>query len=166
MGSVPEDWSPHVILSLTFWLNSHLEYGGSSSLLIMPGLLRSDRGGLSVSSPLGGWKDTCSLHRWHKFLVLKLIGFPCKPSYLASFLYWIFSLSYPYVTTLYIFNSIVSWWPKLSPLRIPWIHQGWTPAVNYSSCILYNHQQNIFINVQERNYFAIFLDVTLENSYL
>ena len=47
-----ETWSPCVVLSLTFRLNSHLECGGSSSLLIMPGLLRSDRGGLSVS--MGG----------------------------------------------------------------------------------------------------------------
>ena len=43
-------------------------------------------------------------------------------------LHWISSLSHPYLTTLYIFNSIVSWSPKPSPLRIPWIHQGWTPA--------------------------------------
>ena len=66
-----KDWSPHVILSLTFWLNSHLERGGSSSLLIMPGLLRSDRGGLSVSSPSGEWEDACGLCRWHKFLILE-----------------------------------------------------------------------------------------------
>ena len=66
-----KDWSPHVVLSLTFWLNSHLESGGSSSLLIMAGLLRSDWGGLSVSSTSGEWKDACSLHRWRKFLVLK-----------------------------------------------------------------------------------------------
>ena len=63
MGSVPEDWSPHVILSLNLWLSSHLERGGSSSLLIMPGLLRSDRGGLSVSSPSGEWEDACGLRR-------------------------------------------------------------------------------------------------------
>ena len=66
-----KDWSPHVVLSLTFWLNSHLEHGGSSSLLIMPGLLRSDRGGLSVSSPLGERQDACGLRRWRKFLVLE-----------------------------------------------------------------------------------------------
>ena len=45
-------------------------------LLIMPGLLRSDRGGLSVSSPLGEWKDACSLHKWCKLLVLKFYWFP------------------------------------------------------------------------------------------
>ena len=50
-------WSPHVVLSLTFWLNSHLEREGSSSLLILPGLLRSDRGGLSIFSPSGERKD-------------------------------------------------------------------------------------------------------------
>ena len=56
------------------------------------------------------------------------IGFPRKPSYSASFLHWISLLSYPYLTTLYIFNSIISWSPMPSPLRIPWIHRGWTPA--------------------------------------
>ena len=66
-----KDWSPHVVLFFTFWLNHHLECGGSSSLLIMPGLLRSDQGGLSVSSPSGEREDACSLCRWCKFLVLK-----------------------------------------------------------------------------------------------
>ena len=56
------------------------------------------------------------------------IGFPCKPSYSASFLHWISSLSYPHLTTLYIFNSILSWSLMPSPLQIPWIHQGWTPV--------------------------------------
>ena len=65
-----KDWSPHVARSLTFWLN-YLERGGSSSLLIMPGLLRSDRGGLSVSSPSGEREDTCGLRRWCKFLALE-----------------------------------------------------------------------------------------------
>ena len=59
-----------------FWLNSHLERGGSSSLLIMPGLLRSDRGGLSVSSPLGERKDACGLRKWCKLLVLKFYWSP------------------------------------------------------------------------------------------
>ena len=126
-------WSPHVILSLTFWLNSHLEHGGSSRLLIMPGLLRSAWGGLSVSSPSGELEDACSLRRWRKFLVWNFIGFPRKPSYSASFLHWIFSLSYPYLITFYIFNSIVSWSLKPSPLRNPWIHWGWTPVVFCSS---------------------------------
>jgi len=58
-----KDWSPHVVLSLTFWLKSHLECGGSSSLLILPGLLRSDWGGLSVSSPSGELEDACGLRR-------------------------------------------------------------------------------------------------------
>ena len=46
------------------------------SLLILPGLLRSDRGGLSVSSPLGEWKDACSLRKWCKLLVLKFYWSP------------------------------------------------------------------------------------------
>ena len=45
-------------------------------LLIMPGLLRSDRGGLSVSSPLGERKDACGLHKWYKLLVLKIYWSP------------------------------------------------------------------------------------------
>ena len=65
--------SPMSFLSCSpfFWLNSHLECGGSSSLLIMPGLLRSDRGGLSVSSPSGEREDACGLRRWCKFLALE-----------------------------------------------------------------------------------------------
>ena len=45
-------------------------------LLIMPGLLRSDRGGLSVSSPSGEWKDACGLRKWCKLLVLKFYWSP------------------------------------------------------------------------------------------
>ena len=67
------------------------------------------------------------------FLSWSFIGFLRKPSYSASFLHWIFPLSYPYSITLYISNkylikAIVSSLPKPSSLRIPWIHQGWTPA--------------------------------------
>ena len=62
-------------------------------------------------------------------LFWNFISFPRKPSYSASFLHWIFSLSYPYLTILYIFNSIVSWSPKLSPLQNPWLHRGWTPVL-------------------------------------
>ena len=46
------------------------------SLLILPGLLRSDRGGLSVSCPSGEWKDACGLHKWCKLLVLKFYWSP------------------------------------------------------------------------------------------
>ena len=74
--SSSKDWSPHVVLSLTFLLNSNLERGGLSSRLIMPGLLRSDRGGLSVSSPSGEWKDACGLRKWCKLLVLKFYWSP------------------------------------------------------------------------------------------
>ena len=73
--SFSNDWSPHVVLSLVFRLNSHLEGGGPSRLLFLPGLIRSDRGGLSVSSPLGEWKDAWGLCRWHKLLVLKFYWF-------------------------------------------------------------------------------------------
>ena len=45
------------------WLNSHLRCGYSPSLLILPGLLRLDWGGLSASSPSGEWKDACGLRR-------------------------------------------------------------------------------------------------------
>ena len=46
------------------------------SLLILPGLLRSDWGGLSVSSPLGERKDACGLRKWCKLLVLKFYWSP------------------------------------------------------------------------------------------
>ena len=46
------------------------------SLLILPGLLRSDQGCLSVSSPSGGRKDACGLRKWCKLLVLKFYWFP------------------------------------------------------------------------------------------
>ena len=59
--------------SLFFWLNSHLECGYSSNLLILPGLLRSDRGGLSVSSPSRERKDSCGLRRWCKLLGISLV---------------------------------------------------------------------------------------------
>ena len=45
-------------------------------LLIMPRLLRSDWGGLSVSSPLGERKDACGLRKWCKLLVLKFYWSP------------------------------------------------------------------------------------------
>ena len=57
-------YSASFYLLLFFWPNSHLVRGYSPSLLILPGLLRSDGGGLSASSPSGKWKDTCGLRRW------------------------------------------------------------------------------------------------------
>ena len=74
------------------------------NLLILPGLLRPDRGGLRVSSPSGEQKDACGLCKWCKLLVLKFYGHLRKPSYSASFLHWIFLLSYPHSITLYISN--------------------------------------------------------------
>ena len=53
----------------------HLEHGGLPSLLILPRLLRSDRGGLSVSSPSGEQEDACGLHGWCKLLVMKFYWF-------------------------------------------------------------------------------------------
>ena len=99
-----EAWSPHVVLSLTFWLNSHLERGGMSSLLILPGLLRSD--GETLVYPLlrENGRMPAAYVGDSNSLSWNFIGFPHKPSYSASFLHWIFSLSYPYLTTLYTFN--------------------------------------------------------------
>ena len=84
------------LLSLSGWIFP-LRRESSSSLLILPGLLRSDRGGLSVSSPSGEREDACGLRRWRKF--------PASEFYSASFLHWISSLSYPYFTTLYSLNK-------------------------------------------------------------
>ena len=60
-------------------------------------------------------------------LFWNFISFPHKPSSSASFLHWIFLLSYPYSITLYISNwylikAIVSSSPMPSLLRVPWIH--------------------------------------------
>ena len=93
--------SPKFGLPMSFFLSPSgwifpLRRGSSSSLLILPGLLRSDRGGLSVSSPSGEREDACGLRRWRKF--------PALEFYSASFLHWISSLSCPYFTTLYILN--------------------------------------------------------------
>ena len=73
------------------------------SLLILPGLLRSDRGGLSASSPSGG-RTPVAYVSGANFLSWSFIGLPHKPSYSASFLHWIFLLSYPHSITLYISN--------------------------------------------------------------
>ena len=88
--------SPHVVLSPSSW-TFPLRQGSSSSLLILPGVLRSDQEGLSVSSPSGEREDACGLRRWRKF--------PALEFYSACFLPWISSLSYPYFTTLYILNK-------------------------------------------------------------
>ena len=58
--------SPMLLLSCSpfFWQKSHLVHGYPPSLRILPGLLRSDRGGLSASSPSGERKDACGLRRW------------------------------------------------------------------------------------------------------
>ena len=58
-------------LSLKLWAESPSGARNPPCLLIMPGLLRSDRGGLNVSSPSGERKDACSLRKWCKLLVLK-----------------------------------------------------------------------------------------------
>ena len=85
--SSSKDWSPNVILSLNLWLSSHLEHGGSSSLLIMPGLLRSDRGGLSVSSPSGERETPSAYVGDVNSMPWNFTSFPRKPSYSASFLH-------------------------------------------------------------------------------
>ena len=96
-----EAWSLHVILSLTFWLNFHLERGGLSSLLILPGFLRSDQGGLSVSLLLReNWRTPVAYVGDTNSLSWNFISFPRKQSYSASFLHWIVSLSSPYLITI------------------------------------------------------------------
>ena len=68
-------WSPHVALSLTL---AEFPSGAWNlpCLLIMPGLLRSHQGGLSVSSPSGERKDAYGLRKWCKLLVLKFYWSP------------------------------------------------------------------------------------------
>ena len=54
------------------------------------------------------------------FLSWSFMGLPRKPSYSASFLHWIFLLSYPYSITLYIFDEYLN--SHLS--RPPFEHPG------------------------------------------
>ena len=54
------------------------------------------------------------------FLSWSFIGLPRKPSYSASFLHWIFLLSYPHSITLYIFDENLS--SRLS--RLPFEYPG------------------------------------------
>jgi len=68
-------WSPHVALSLTL-AESPSGMHNLPCLLIMPGLLRSNWGGLSVSSPSGERKDACGLRKWCQLLVLKFYWSP------------------------------------------------------------------------------------------
>ena len=68
-------WSPHVALSLTL-AESPSGARNPPCLLIMPGLLTSDQGGLSVFSPSGERKDACGLRKWCKLLVLKFYWSP------------------------------------------------------------------------------------------
>ena len=73
LGSVSRNTGLPMSLSLSLWLSLHLERGTRHAYLTMPGLLRSDRGGLSVSSPSGERKDACGLR---KLLVLKFYWSP------------------------------------------------------------------------------------------
>ena len=74
LGSVSQNTGLPMSLSLTL-AESPSGARRPPSLLILPGLLRSDWGGLSVSSPLGEWKDDCGLHKWWKLLVFVLLVF-------------------------------------------------------------------------------------------
>ena len=70
-----ERLSPHVILSLTFWLNSRLEGRGSPSLLIFPWLLRPTREGAQGGAPSAIQAGTGGLRRWCKLLVSEFYCF-------------------------------------------------------------------------------------------
>ena len=77
LGSVSQNTGLPMSLSLSQTLaESPSGVQNPPSLLILPGLLRSDQGGLSVSSPLGEEKDACSLRKWCKLLVLKFYWSP------------------------------------------------------------------------------------------
>ena len=62
---------PRVVFShsLLFWLNSHLECGGSPSLLILPWLLRPTREGAQGGAPSAIQVGAGGLRRWCKLLV-------------------------------------------------------------------------------------------------
>ena len=71
-------------------------------------------------APFAIREGACGLRKWCKLLVLKFIGLPRKPSYSASFLHWIFLLSYPHAITLYIFDIYVN----SRRLRLPFEYPG------------------------------------------
>ena len=75
------------------------------SLLILPGLL--DPTGEASVSPLlrENGRMPAAYVSGASFLSWSFIDFPHKPSYSASFLHWIFLLSYPYSITVYISNK-------------------------------------------------------------
>ena len=75
LGSVSRNTGLPMSLSLTL-AESPSGAQNPPSLLILPGLLRSDRGGLSVSSPSGERKDAGGLRKWRKLLVLKFYWSP------------------------------------------------------------------------------------------
>ena len=114
-------------------------------LLIMPGLL-SPTGEASVSPLLReNGRTPAAYVSGASFLSWSFIGFPHKPSYSASFLHWIFLLSYPhsitpYISNYYLTEAIVSWSsPTPFPLRIPWVSWGWTLADQLLSDSLQPH---------------------------
>ena len=53
------------------------------------------------------------------FLSWSFIGLPCKPSYSASFLHWIFLLSCPHSITLYIFDEYLTSRRSCLPFKYP-----------------------------------------------
>ena len=61
--------------SLFFWLNSHLDHGCSSSLLIFPWLLSSTQEGAQGGAPSTIQVGAGGLRRWCKFLVLEFYWF-------------------------------------------------------------------------------------------
>ena len=118
--------SPVSFLSCSpfFWLNSHLVRGYSPSLLILPGLLRSDRGGLSASSPSGERKDAWGLCRW------------CLVFHVNQIIQPLFSTNFPTTLSVSLYISVI----KLSffvghllrlPFELPWIHRGWIPGISW-----------------------------------
>ena len=77
----------------------------SSATIYLPGLLRSDRGGLSVSSPSGEWKDAWGLRKWCKLLVLKFYWSPVKTKLLSLFS----PLNFPAELSSFYY-SLYLWW--------------------------------------------------------
>ena len=115
-----ETWSPHVARSLTL-AESPFGARNPPCLLIMPGLLRSDRGGLSVSSPSGEQKDACSLRKWCvqasclEVLLVSRVNQATQPLFSTEFSYWAILILLLFISLM---NIWISRWCRL-PFKNP-----------------------------------------------
>ena len=111
-------------LSLSGWIFP-LRRGSSSSLLILPGLLRSD--GEALVSPL--LRENGRTPEAFVGDVNSLLWNFIQPLFFTEFLRWAILISPLCISLINVkLSSCFLISPTPSPLRIPWIHRGWTPT--------------------------------------